>query len=324
MTVGFVVGVVALIAIYATLVLALDLQFSYASLINLGIVAYVAIGAYTYAILTQEPPGAFDDYKFGFGLPLPVGVLGAAIAGLIFGALTGWPSLRLRGEYVALMTFAFAEVFDSFLVNAKSVTNGLIGLPSVLRPFEELDADAQTWAFAALAVALATLTFVLVRRIVTSQYGRLVVAVSDDEQGAAAVGKNIGVTRMQSFLIGSVIMSVAGAFFVMYVSLAVPTVFIPEVTFTAWIALVLGGVRSRFGPLLGAALLIGMQEMLRLLSLPPEQSAFVSSLRLFLTGLLLVVVLRIRPPEHLVRRTTLGRRWWQRGRDRRQAVVAEP
>jgi branched-chain amino acid transport system permease protein len=312
MSVTFMVGVITLIAIYATLTLALDLQFSYASLINLGSVAYVAIGAYTYSIVTQAQPGPFDDYKFGLEQPIWVGVLAAALAGLAFGALTGWPSLRLRGEYLALMTFAFAEVLDTFLVNAKSVTNGLVGLPSVLRPFEEMEPDVQTWGFAGLTVALATLTFLLVRRVVTSPYGRVVMAVSDDEQGAAAIGKRVGVTRMQTFLIGAVIMSVAGAFFVMYVSLAVPTIFTPEVTFTVWIALVLGGIRNRWGAVLGATLLIGMQEGLRLLSLPPDQSAFVSSLRLFLTGLLLVVLLRIRPPEHLVRTAARTRRRWRR------------
>lgn len=320
MTVGFVVGVITLIAIYATLVLALDLQFSYGNLINLGIVAYVAVGAYAYAILTQAPPTEFDDYNYGFGLPIPLGIVGAAVVGLVFAALTGWPSLRLRGEYVALMTLGFAEVLDSFLVNAKWLSNGLVGLPSVERPFDGLDPDAQRWAFAGLAFLLAAVTFVLVRRIVTSPYGKRILAVSDDEQGAAAVGKDVGVTRMQSFLIGAVIMSVAGAFHVMYVSLAVPTVYIPEVTFTVWIALVLGGIRSRIGPLVGAFLLIGMQEMLRLLSLPPDQSAFVSSLRLFLTGLLLVVLLRIRPPEHLLRTAAPKRRWWRRSPQRAQAT----
>jgi branched-chain amino acid transport system permease protein len=317
--VAFIVGVVTLIAIYATLVLALDLQFSYANLINLGIVAYVAVGAYAYSIVTQEPPGPFDDYKFGLGLPIPVGLLVAAGAGLLFGALTGWPSLRLRGEYVALMTFAFAEVFDTFLINAKSVTNGLVGLPSVVRPFENLDPDVQTWSFAGLSVVLATLTFLLVRRVVKSPYGRLVLAVSDDEQGAAAVGKDIGLVRVQIFLIGAVLMSVAGAFFVMYVSLAVPTIFIPEVTFTVWIALVLGGIRSRFGAVIGAVLLIGMQEGLRLLSLSPDQSAFVSSLRLFLTGLLLVVLLRLRPPEHLIRSAGRQPRRWRARPERAEA-----
>lgn len=316
----FLVGIVTLIAIYATLVLALDLQFSYANLINLGVVAYVAVGAYAYSIVTQEPPGPFDDYKFGLGLPIPVGLLAAAVAGLAFGALTAWPSLRLRGEYVALMTFAFAEVFDSFIINAKSVTNGLVGLPSVVRPFEQLDPRPQAWAFAGLAILLAVLTFLLVRRVVTSPYGRLVLAVSDDEQGATAIGKDIGVTRTQTFLIGSVIMSIAGAFFVMYVSLAVPTIFIPEVTFTVWIALVLGGIRTRFGALVGATLLIGMQESLRLLSLPPDQSAFVSSLRLALTGLLLVVLLRLRPPEHLIGTAARQRRRWRKSA--RQSEVA--
>jgi branched-chain amino acid transport system permease protein len=312
MSVTFLVGVITLIAMYATLTLALDLQFSYGSLINLGIVAYVAVGAYTYSIVTQVPASPFDDYKFGFEQPIWVGLLAAALAGLAFGALTGWPSLRLRGEYLALMTFAFAEVFDSFLINAKSVSNGLVGLPSVLRPFEDMDPDMQIWGFAGLTVALAALTFLLVRRVVTSPYGRVVLAVSDDEKGAAAIGKNIGITRMQTFLIGSVIMSITGAFFVMYVSLAVPTIFTPEVTFTVWIALVLGGIRNRWGAVLGATLLIGMQEGLRLLSLPPDQSAFISSLRLFLTGLLLVVLLRIRPPEHLVRTAARTRRRWRK------------
>lgn len=130
MTSTFFIGIITLIAIYATLTLALDLQFSYASLINLGIVAYVAVGAYTYSIVTQVPPGPFDDYKFGFEQPIWVGLIAAALAGLVFGALTGWPSLRLRGEYLALMTFASRRYSTHSLSTPSRSPTGSSGSPA--------------------------------------------------------------------------------------------------------------------------------------------------------------------------------------------------
>jgi branched-chain amino acid transport system permease protein len=316
MSVSFLLSVVALIAIYGTIVVALDLQFSYGNLVNLGIVAYVAAGAYAYAIVTQAAPGPYDDNQFGFGMPVVVGLLAAAVAGGVLGILTAGPTLRMRGEYLALMTFAFAEVFHVFLENGRFLTSGLVGLPNVVRPFSDASPEQQGWLFAGMTLALLAFAYLLVRRVVTSGFGRLLLAVSDDEQGIAAVGKNVRVVRLQTFLIGSVLLSLAGAFFVMYVSIATPTIFLPEVTFVAWIALVVGGVRTRFGALLGAAILIGLQEGLRLLSLSPDQAATVSSLRVMGTGLLLIVLLRLRPPEHVLSRGA--------GRRRAAKAAAEP
>jgi branched-chain amino acid transport system permease protein len=222
----------------------------------------------------------------------------------------------MRGEYLALMTFAFAEVFHVFLENGRFLTSGLVGLPNVVRPFSDASPEQQGWLFAGMTLALLAFAYLLVRRVVTSGFGRLLLAVSDDEQGIAAVGKNVRVVRLQTFLIGSVLLSLAGAFFVMYVSIATPTIFLPEVTFVAWIALVVGGVRTRFGALLGAAILIGLQEGLRLLSLSPDQAATVSSLRVMGTGLLLIVLLRLRPPEHVLSRGA--------GRRRAAKAAAEP
>jgi len=297
---AFLISVVTLVGIYAVIVLALDLQFSYGEMVNLGIVAYVAAGAYAYAIVTQPPPGEFDGHHYGFGLPIVVGLVAAGLAGLALAALTAGPTLRMRGEYLALITFAFAEVFHSFLTNARFITNGLTGLPSVVRPFSGLSPMTQNALFALLVIALVVVVWALLRRIVTSPFGRVLLAVSDDEQGIAAVGKDVAKMRLQTFLLGSVGLGLAGAFFVMYVSIATPTVFLPEVTFIAFIALVLGGVRTKFGPLIGAVVLIGTQEALRLLTLSPDQSAMVSSLRVFVTGMLMVVVLRLRPPEHVL------------------------
>jgi branched-chain amino acid transport system permease protein len=94
----------------------------------------------------------------------------------------------------------------------------------------------------------------------------------------------------------------------MYVTLVTPDLFLAEVTFFVWIALVLGGVRSRFGTLIGATVLIGLQEAVRFLNLSADQSALVASIRLFLIGFLLVAMLRLRPPPNVVRRPVSKRR----------------
>lgn len=295
----FLSGIVAIISIYVMITLSLDLQFSYGNLINFGMVGYVAVGAYTYAIVTQLPPTSVDDYAFGFGAPMWVGLLAAVVVGLIFGVITGWPALRLRGDYFALTTFAVAEVVQSVLVNSKPLSNGLLGL-MVQRPFQTaLLPDYQTFAFALLIVVLTAVVYLLIRRIVGSPFGKLVLAVSDDETGALAVGKSVSRTRMQTFVLGAGIAGLAGGLYAMYVTLLVPSLFVAELTFTVWIALVLGGVRNRYGAVLGVAVLIGFQEATAFLNVSPEQTAFISSLRLSLTGLLMVIVLMIRPPKNV-------------------------
>ncbi len=300
MTMAFVISVLTIIGIYLIMVLGLDLQFSYGNLINLGVIAYVAAGAYTYVIVTQAPPTEFDAFRFGFGAPIWFGMIAATIAGLVVGLITAAPVMRMRGEYLALMTFAFAEVFHSILESSRSVTNGLIGLSGVVRPFPSLTAAQQNWVFLGLVLAAVVLVYVVSRRTVSSPFGRVLLAVSDDESGIAAVGKDVTRIRLQTFLLGSAVFGLGGALFVMFVGVATPSIFVPKVTFIAWIALVLGGVRNKYGALLGTAILLGIQEGLRLLSLSPSQSAMVASIRVLVTGALLVILLRVRPPDHVL------------------------
>jgi branched-chain amino acid transport system permease protein len=318
--VSFLIGVASLVAIYGILTVSLDLQFGYANMINFGLVAYVAVGAYTFAILTRETPLGFHA-GLGYGLPWPAGLAGAVLAGLFFAGLTAWPCLRLRGDYLAVTTFAFAEVLHSLLVTQTSISNGLIGLSGIARPaIDALTPRENDYFFAALVLAVLVLIYLVFRRIVTSPFGQVVLAVSDDEVAAQSVGKDARRVRLQVFLIGGGLAAVAGAFYAMYVTLVTPDLFLAELTFFVWIALVLGGVRSRLGTLLGAVVLIGLQEAVRFFNLSPEQSAFVASTRLFLIGFLLVVMLRLRPPPHVVRNQA-GARGSRRTR-RRKAVPA--
>ncbi|MGH3993735.1 MAG: ABC transporter permease subunit, partial [Pseudonocardiaceae bacterium] len=106
----YVYSIVSVAAIFSLLTVALNLHFGVAGLVNFGIVAYFAVGAYTYVILTQLPPTPLDQYEFGFELSPWIGIVGGIAAAVAFAAATGWPALRLREEYLALTTFAFAEV----------------------------------------------------------------------------------------------------------------------------------------------------------------------------------------------------------------------
>lgn len=318
--VSFLISVGTLVAIYGILTVSLDLQFGYGNMINFGLVAYVAVGAYTFAILTREVPLGFQAGP-GYGLPWPLGLAGAVVAGLIFAGLTAWPCLRLRGDYLAVTTFAFAEVLHSLLVTQTSISNGLIGLSGIERPaFEALTARENDYFFAALVLAVLVAIYLLFRRTVRSPFGQVVLAVSDDEVAAQSVGKDARLVRLQVFLIGGGLAALAGGFYAMYVTLVTPDLFLAELTFFVWIALVLGGVRSRFGTLIGAIVLIGLQEAVRFFNLSPDQSALVASLRLFLIGFLLVAMLRLRPPPQVVRNQVGARE--SRLMRRRKAVPA--
>lgn len=281
--------------IYAILCVALNLQFGYGGLINFGIVAYFAAGAYSYVILTQPPPGAFDEYRFGFELPMWVGFLGAGAAGMLFAVVTGWPCLRLRGEYLALTTFAFAEVFHSLLVNQSNLSNGTLGFSGIDRPFADLVTGGEyRYLLAGLVLGILAVVFVVSRRLIRSPYGRTLRAIRDDEIAAQLAEKPIQRHRLSVFLFSALVSGFAGALYVWYTTIVSPQLFTAEVTFLVWIALVLGGVGSNVGAVVGALILIGFQEVIRQFDFSSDVAGRVSSLRVAATGILLIVLLRLR------------------------------
>lgn len=296
MTPTFVAGIVALTAIYAILTLALNLQFGMAGLVNFGIVAYFAVGAYVYAIVTQPPPGLLDEYRWGLDGPEWLGVLLAVIAGVLFAAITGWPSLRLRGEYLALTTFAFAEVLHSVLLNERSIGNGERGLSSIFPPFyERIAGTSYELYFASAMLASMGVVLLLQVRLARSPFGFTLRAIRDDEVAAAALGKDVERFRLKAFLAGAAVAALAGVLYSWFTSLVAPSLFTAEVTFTAFIALVLGGLGSNVGAVLGAFLLFGAEELLRFLPMSSDTAQLVSSLRVAALGLVLILVLRFRP-----------------------------
>lgn len=290
------VTVLTLGSIFGVVTLSLNLQYARGGMINFGIVAYFAVGAYTYAIFTQPPPQGLDQYKFGFGWPWWAAVIVAGLAALVFAAVTGWPTLRLRGEYLALTTFAFAEVFHSLLLNERRIGNGTVGLARVERPFGDWGPIEEKYVFAGAAVLLLVATLVVFRRLLVSPYGRALDAIRDDETAALAVGKPAQQMRRQVFLISAVPVGFAGAVYAMFTTLAQPSLFTAEVTFIVWIALVLGGERSVYGVVLGTVGLVFFEEIVRAWPFETVRSAQIAAaVEHVVTGLVFIAVLRFQP-----------------------------
>ncbi len=292
-------------SVYAVLTLALNLQYGRGGMINFGIVAYFAIGAYSYAIITQAPPEVLDQYLFGFKGPWWLGFLVAGVASAAFALLTGWPTLRLRGEYLALTTFAFAEVLHSLLLNERRIGNGNVGLTNVKRPdlsWTGLD-DSLAYAIAAFLLMLATM--LVFRRILASPYGRTMDAIRDDEMAAQAIGKKIARIRFEVFVISAIPVGFAGALYAMIATLVAPSLYTSEITFTVWIALVLGGERTILGAILGTMALILIQEGIRVYPFETIRAAQIAtSAQQIITGLIFIVVLRWRPFERFGKKAT--------------------
>ncbi|WP_395015091.1 branched-chain amino acid ABC transporter permease [Dongia sp.] len=290
-------------SVYAVLTLALNLQYARGGMINFGIVAYFAAGAYAYAIVTQDPPTETDQYMFGFAAPWWMGLIGAAAASFTFAVITGWPTLRLRGEYLALTTFAFAEVLGSLLLNDSRIGNGNLGLSNIRRPDISWTGLDDSIAYALAAMLLMIVTMLLFRRILASPYGRVMDAIHDDELATQAIGKRVTRIRLEVFLISAVPVGLAGAMYAMITTLVAPSLYTAEVTFTVWIALVIGGERTILGAILGTMLLILIQEGIRVYPFETVRGAqMASSAQEILTGILFIVILRWQPFQRLFRK----------------------
>ena len=248
-----------------------------AGLLHLGYVAFYAVGAYSYALL---------NYHFGIGFwtALPIG---AALAAL-FGFILGFPVLRLRGDYLAIVTLGFGEITRLVLENWNSFSFGPSGISGIPRPgfFGLALTFHQTTVYIYyLMIALCLLTIFIVHRLQHSRIGRAWVAMREDEIACEAMGVNCTMAKLYAFALGSMWAGMAGVVF------AAKTTFVNPASFTflesAMILaiVVLGGMGSIAGVMIGAFILILMPEFLR---------AF-SEYRMLLFGTIMVLMMVFRP-----------------------------
>lgn len=282
------VGTVLILAgIYALFALGLNVQWGFAGLINIGHVAFMAIGAYTMVILNLQ------------GVPLALAILiGAALTGGM-GALLTLPAIRLKADYLAILTVGFSEIVRYVAVNEGWLTGGAQGLFGFAIPLQGIVPGRQYNLFLlGLVWGTVVISFILLQRLVKSPWGRVLKAIREDEDVARVLGKNVSRYKMQAFLLGSVLAALAGMTLAFYHQYVAPSYYYPMETFYAWIIVILGGSANNLGTLVGALLLWGFLSGTRFLSplvCPPLSFYTFSALRMVLVGLLLIVLMLYRP-----------------------------
>jgi branched-chain amino acid transport system permease protein len=298
----FWLGVGVLAATYGIFALGLQINVGFTGIVNFGQAGFMAIGAYGMAILVV-------DAGWSFWLALPAAMGMAILAGL----LIGLPSLRLRADYFAIVTIAFAEMIRYTAQNARELTGGNQGLlgyddtwislsNTIQGWFEPIGLDqyfllplfAISWLLFALLIALLTL-------LQRSPWGRVLRAIREDEDAAAALGKNALSYKLQSLAISSALGAIAGYILALNLSFLNPQSFEPLFTFIGYAVLVLGGLATYMGVALGAILLWTLLEATRYLDLPLAAEK-VAALRFMLVGVVLILLMAFRPQGILGKR----------------------
>ena len=291
----FIAGLLIVVAIYGIMAMALNLSYGQTGLIDFGLMAWVAIGAYSYALITVHPPTPLDDYAFGLNLPIWAGVLGAILIPAVIAAFIGLPTLRLRGEYLAVAAYAFSMVVANVFTNEAWLTNGVRGFYGLDQPFRESFGTTgyQFFLLFLLVLIIAGLYFFL-RTVSLAPFGRSLKSIRESEEVAQSIGKNLFVFRMKAYVLSAAMLGLAGACYMWYTTVIAPSMFTETMTFTVWIALILGGAGNYRGALVGVLLLIGAQELSRFFQASADIAHLLAAFRHMSIGLLMIVVIRFR------------------------------
>ncbi len=311
----FLISVLLVAGIFALATLALNIQWGYTGLFNIGIGGFMAVGAYTAAILTtalSDPPPFLPGHLGGFSMPFIVGLLGAmAMAGFV-GLLIALPTLRLRADYLAIATIGLAEIIRLYILNAQTITGGTFTIRGLPRPDQDF---TDLWAFLtggsvdvgpvlsgvilfAVVISVILVVYLVLERSTRSPWGRVLKGIREDEDAAQALGKNTFRYKVQVFVLGSMIMGAAGALLVAWFRVAEATsTFVPADTFIIWIMLIVGGSGNHKGAILGAIVVWGLFSFTILFTrwLPEFLQANFSFIRLAAVGLILILLMMFRP-----------------------------
>jgi branched-chain amino acid transport system permease protein len=326
---------IIVVAVYVMLALGLNIVVGFAGLLDLGFVAFYALGAYVVGWFASTH---FNEVSFRFLSALPAQTSGRELPGIhisfwilliaagafaaLWGVIIGAPTLRLRGDYLAIVTLGFGEIIPRFFLNGDNIfgynlTNGTIGikgidspgvpfLPESLNTWRQFGTlDLNPWYYTILVLVLVTI-FVNIR-LRDSRLGRAWMAVREDETAAAAMGVNLVTTKLWAYALGAVFGGLAGAFYGAFIKSIFPTSFSFNISVLVLCMVILGGMGNIYGVILGAILLQGLNfyflpqvnEWVHAigdaLNSPLLENADIPRYNFFLFGVLLVAMMLLRP-----------------------------
>ncbi|QAV70194.1 branched-chain amino acid ABC transporter permease [Salinibacterium sp. UTAS2018] len=291
---------------YALAALGLAMHFGFTGLLNMGMAAFMAIGAYGYAISILT-----------FGFPWWGGMLVGIGGSLVFALILGIPTLRLRGDYLAIVTIAAAEVvrllfltttFDKYTGSA----DGLSGYHASFRSFNPIpdgtygfgpwEYNANGWWVRIFGIAVLALAAFILWAVMRSPWGRVIKGIREDEDAVRALGKNVFSYKLQSLMLGGVFGAMGGIIYALPASVN-PGVYVTSLTFFVYTALLLGGAATIFGPIIGSVIFWGVQTLLSNLLpamvniglLPFMTTTQSQTVRFILVGVALMLLVIYRP-----------------------------
>ena len=270
------------VGMFILMALGLNVVVGKSGLLDLGYVAFFAIGAYTMGIMSTVLN--WNTWE------MPFGILFAMIAGL----LLGLPALRLRGDYLAIITLGFGEIIRIVALNLE-ITGGTNGIPGIPNPPSVLGVDFNLTTpthYYWLVLALILLTIWMIRRLTVRRPGRAWEAIRQDEDVASLMGVNTLVYKLWSFVIGAAVSGAAGVIFASKVVVIAPQMFSFNVSVLVLACVVFGGIGNIWGVTLGAFILAYL----------PERIRFISDARQLIFGLVLIIMMNLRPDGLLPRK----------------------
>ncbi len=276
---NYLLRVLTTAVLYMILALGLNIVPGFTGLLDLGYVGFYGIGAYTSGLLSIH-------YDLSLWVILPL----AAANGALWGVLLGAPTLRLTGDYFAIVTFGFSELVVLLIRNELWLTRGPMGLPGISPPAIFGYTLNQGWHYFYLALFLLLVVLVVVVRLENSRLGRAWFAIREDEIAAQCCGINLIRYKVMAFAASAAIGAMGGAFYAKWFRFIHPDMFKFWESILILCLIVFGGMGSISGTMLGALILIPLTEVLRS-ALP--QSMF--NARYLIYGLLLVIMMRLRP-----------------------------
>lgn len=270
----YILNVGVLAGIYVILTMGLNITNGWTGLMSFGYAAFYGIGAYTAAILSTR-----------YGAPFWATFAAAGIVAGLFGVAIALPTLRLKGIFLALITIGFQEIVFLVTLNWTSLTRGPMGIPGIPPPSLGGYSFSSNRDYFYLILALNVLTIFVVSRIMDSRVGRMFIAIREDDVAAQSVGIPVFPARILSFVISTFMAGVVGAFFAHHARFVSADSFRLDETFVILTMLIVGGMGTLIGPIIGAVFLVIL----------PEAARFLAHYREIVYGTILVTVILFRP-----------------------------
>ena len=277
---AYFIHLLILVGIYLILAISLQISIGFTGMLNLGLIAFFAIGAYTSALLVLN------------GFPFWLALLSAGIVAMVFGYALSLPIKKLKGDYLALATMGFSFVVYAVLLNWTELTRGPLGIPGIPKPSFLGINFSSNFSFLILILIITLVCYFLINRITNSPFGKVLESIRDDELASKTLGKNTSKAKSISLMVSAFFAGIAGSLYAHYITFIDPSSFTLMQLIPVLCIVIIGGLASMKGTLIATFIIVLLPEPLRFIGFP---SSVVGPMRQIIYALFLLLILLYKP-----------------------------